>query len=1089
MIKINLLKGGIMKKFISVLLTFSIIISVFSSLWFIRTAKGEEPRLYQIGIIGVMPDDYIGSFALHTANTYENDFKSDLSFPMQGMVVTPDGDIAVCDTSYGRVHILSKDLQNKLTFGELGIGDGKLQYPADIAVDANGNFYVADFFNNYWAKFDKNGKWILNAGTEGNGDGQFNGPSGIAVDSERNVYVSDQLNHRIQVFDKEGKFKSILKIDFTNPGGMSVDNNGNLFVVAMRSCTVYEIDKTGKTLLKFGGTGTGDGQFVFPFDVSIDKEGNIFVLDRGLAKTKHATIEKFDSTGKFLTKIGGNATKIPQPDGTFLTPGGFIVDNDGNIFVIDSGYFYSPGNPFGYPQGVRITKFDPTGNFVAKKDYDVNETGRLMNPWSACEDSKGNIWVTNWANFSDVGEVDVFTSDGRFVKAIKGISSEEPFKAIGGIASDGKGNIYVALGDYIAKFDENFNFVAKIGEKKVSNVFQIAVDASGNVWAASSGTQSVVGFKLDGTFINQFSPAHAPTGLYVDASGKFYITTVDDNKVYVYSSAGKLIKSFGGGGGSVGKFWIPYGVIVDKDGNILVSDTENGRIQAFKANTFELLWSTPREFYEPAMLSWTKDGNLLVADCFHNVIRILSTTPPTSANYKFEAKTSASKIEVKAGDSANFNLVIKNMGSSDDSYSIKVENKLPSGWSISSITDKANVKVNDQVIIPVSIATSPSAKPKDEGKIIITVTSQGNTKLVSTVDVTITIPEAPPVDVSIKADNIPLNQSSVAEIITEKVEGLYGVSITLSYDKDSLKVEKVEAGGILGSEAIFLENHEKAGTIIIGYTLKGSMKGVTGDGNLAKVTFSGLKEGTTQIQITELTFYNEKSEIIKSTPNNVSIEVYNPAPPNLSVSFIDGVTVEDTSFNFPGKTDPGCTVTINGSTVVVGSDGSFSGNIYLSEGSNTITVIATSKYKVTNKLVKTVYLKTSTTIVLQVGSSTFTVNGETRTLDSPPVIKNSRTLIPIRAVVEALGGTIGWDGTTEKVTVILKDTTIELWIGKPQATVNGQTKWIDDTNHKVMPEIINGRTMLPLRFVIENLGAHLDWDGITKTITITYSLP
>ena len=1089
MIKINLLKGGVMKKLISVVLTFSILVSLFTSAAFVNVAKGDEPHLYQVGVIGVMPDDYVGAFALETANTYENDFKSDLSYPMQGIAMTPDGDIALCDTSYGRIHILSKDLQNKLTFGELGIGDGKLQYPADIAVDSDGNFYIADFFNNYWAKFDKTGKWVLNAGSEGSGDAQFNGPSGIAVDSEGTVYVADQLNHRIEIFDKGGNFKSVLSSEVSNPGGMCTDSSGNLYVVDMRSCNVYKLDKTGKTLLKFGGTGTGDGQFVYPFDASVDKDGNIYVLDRGLGKTKHAFVEKFDSTGKFLMKIGGNATQLPQPDGTFLFPGGFAVDNGGNIFVIDSGSFHGPGNPFGYPAGVRLTKFDSNGNFLAKKDYDVNETGRLMNPWSACEDSKGNIWVTSWTNFSDVGEVDIFTADGRFIKAIKGISSEEPFKAIGGIASDGKGNVYVALGDYIAKFDENFNFVAKIGEKKVSNVFQVAVDASLNVWAASNGTQSVVGFKPDGTFISQFSPAHAPTGLYVDASGTFYISTVDDNKIYIYSAAGKLIKSFGGQGRSVGKFWIPYGVTVDKDGNILVADTENGRIQAFNGKTYERLWSTPREFYEPAMLSWTKDGNLLVADCFHNVVRILSTTPPTAANYKFEAKSSTSRIEVKAGGNANLNLIIKNVGASDDSYSIKVENKLPSGWTVSSIPDKTDVKLNDQAIIPVSVIASPGAKPKDEGKIIITVTSQGNTKLTSTVEVTIAIPEAPPVNVNIKSGNIPLNQSSTAEIVTERVEGLYGISITLSYDKDLLKVEKVEAGGILGSDAVFLENHEKAGTIIIGYSLKGKVSGVTDGGSLAKITFSGVKEGTTQIQITELTFYNEKSEIIKSTSNNISIDVYNPAPPTLNVSFSDGITVEESSFNFTGKTDPGCTVTINGSTVTVISDGSFSGNVYLSGGSNTITVIATSKYKVTNKIVKTVYLKTSTIITLQIGSSTFTVNDTPNTLDSPPVIKNSRTLIPIRAVVEALGGTIGWDGTTKKVTVMLKDTTIELWIGKPQATVNGQTKWIDDTNHKVMPEIINGRTMLPLRFVTENLGCEVLWDGTTKTITITYPVP
>jgi len=107
-------------------------------------------------------------------------------------------------------------------------------------------------------------------------------------------------------------------------------------------------------------------------------------------------------------------------------------------------------------------------------------------------------------------------------------------------------------------------------------------------------------------------------------------------------------------------------------------------------------------------------------------------------------------------------------------------------------------------------------------------------------------------------------------------------------------------------------------------------------------------------------------------------------------------------------------------------------------------------------------------------------------LDSPPVIKNSRTLLPIRAVVEALGGTVDWDNAAKKVTVTLKSTHVELWIGNPQAKVNGATKWIDETNHKVVPEIINGRTMIPLRFVAENLGCDVQWDGTTKTITITF---
>jgi len=88
-----------------------------------------------------------------------------------------------------------------------------------------------------------------------------------------------------------------------------------------------------------------------------------------------------------------------------------------------------------------------------------------------------------------------------------------------------------------------------------------------------------------------------------------------------------------------------------------------------------------------------------------------------------------------------------------------------------------------------------------------------------------------------------------------------------------------------------------------------------------------------------------------------------------------------------------------------------------------------------------------------------------------------------------LGGTISWNGKERKVTINFNDTVIDLWIDNPKAEVNGETKWIDPNNHDVKPIIINDRTMLPLRFVAENLGCKVDWNATTRTITITYPKP
>jgi len=131
--------------------------------------------------------------------------------------------------------------------------------------------------------------------------------------------------------------------------------------------------------------------------------------------------------------------------------------------------------------------------------------------------------------------------------------------------------------------------------------------------------------------------------------------------------------------------------------------------------------------------------------------------------------------------------------------------------------------------------------------------------------------------------------------------------------------------------------------------------------------------------------------------------------------------------------------------------------------------------------------KNQTVLILQIGKTMFWNNSIPTKLDSAPVIKNSRTLLPIRAIIEALGGTVAWDPIAHKVTVKLGTKTVVLWIGKSLATVNGVSTPIDATDAKVVPEIINSRTMLPLRFVAENLGCTVLWAAATQTITITYT--
>ena len=121
---------------------------------------------------------------------------------------------------------------------------------------------------------------------------------------------------------------------------------------------------------------------------------------------------------------------------------------------------------------------------------------------------------------------------------------------------------------------------------------------------------------------------------------------------------------------------------------------------------------------------------------------------------------------------------------------------------------------------------------------------------------------------------------------------------------------------------------------------------------------------------------------------------------------------------------------------------------------------------------------------VDVGSTSYTVNGVTKTMDAAPYIKDSRTFVPVRYVANALGVTddnIIWDGVKKTVTLIKGDRVVQMTIGSKTMLINGAAITMDTA-----PEIVSpGRTMLPIRFVAQALGATVNWDPATNTATFT----
>lgn len=129
-------------------------------------------------------------------------------------------------------------------------------------------------------------------------------------------------------------------------------------------------------------------------------------------------------------------------------------------------------------------------------------------------------------------------------------------------------------------------------------------------------------------------------------------------------------------------------------------------------------------------------------------------------------------------------------------------------------------------------------------------------------------------------------------------------------------------------------------------------------------------------------------------------------------------------------------------------------------------------------------------LVLTIDRATALSSDTMKNLDASPFIKEGRTLVPFRFIGEELGAEIDWIPESRTVTYQRGDgenaVMIEMVIGQSMATVNGQRVPID-RNPTVAPEIVNGRTVVPVRFISEALGFDVGWNQDTQEVTISAS--
>ncbi len=656
--------------------------------------------------------------------------QAELYYPT-GLARDSAGNLYIADTANNRIRKIAPNgvINTVAGTGNAGFnGDGgpataaQLSFPFGVALDAAGNLLIADTYNARVRKVTAAGviSTFAGGGTVGLGDGgqaaaaQLGSPSGLALDANGNVYIADfsdlagiesngSVLSRVRRVTPAGVISTFagggtnglgdtgpaISAQLFGAASIAVAGDGSLYIAESGNSRIRKV--TAGTITTVAGPGTGilgDGGAAtsatlhYPFGVAVDSAGTVFVADTGNARVRKVVsgvITTAVGDGTFavagdveafihvlsLAFVGPDIQEwlelrntLPGINGGVLTfvssagegggfkgdggpavlaqvsqPQGLVFDSLGNLIIADSGNNRVRKVT---PAGV-ITTIAGNGSYGDSGDGGLATSAQLSNPYRVAVDVSGNVFIADSGNnrirkVTPAGIISTVAGNGLYgFGGISGNGGPATAASIGfpaGVTVDAAGNLYIA--------DTGNNQIRKVGTDGIIRVF--------------AGTGEF-GFAGDG------GPATAaklasPYGLTLDGSGNLYFVDSNNMRVRKVTAAGVISTvagngafGFSGDGGQAtsAKLGYPIDVAADAAGNLLIADQYNSRIRKVTsglmttiAGTGEFGFSgdggpaTSAQLNTPQGVAFDKVGNVFVGDTYNSRVRKLTYANQTT---------------------------------------------------------------------------------------------------------------------------------------------------------------------------------------------------------------------------------------------------------------------------------------------------------------------------------------------------------------------------------------------------------------------------------------------------------------------------